>query len=178
MFWSILSSMDDTQSIQMSKHKNKEVWDVLHQVISSHDDHDNSQEYNEDEFFQSFSQLPKNVPRDQEGQMDSQCDTGGSSSFNYGHVEKLESHARMVRFDQQMMRALSSNMIEHPLFLSTPKFISDLTLDLRSFQGHQKKWTQLLPPTSHRRDQQEPAIKRLHTNKTRDNKHTSRQETS
>lgn len=53
-------------------------------------------------------------------------DTGGSSSFNYGPVEKLESHARMVRFDQQMMSALSNNMTEHPLFLSTPRFISDL----------------------------------------------------
>lgn len=27
-------------------------------------------------------------------------DTGGSSQFTYGHVEKLESHARLVRFDQ------------------------------------------------------------------------------
>jgi hypothetical protein len=29
MFWCILSSMDDTQSIQMSQHKKKELWDVL-----------------------------------------------------------------------------------------------------------------------------------------------------
>ena len=29
-----------------------------------------------------------------------QADTGGSDKFNYGYVEKLESHARLVRFDQ------------------------------------------------------------------------------
>lgn len=38
----------------------------------------------------------------------------------------LESHARLVRFDQQLMRAISNNMTQHHLFLSTPKFISDL----------------------------------------------------
>jgi len=40
-------------------------------------------------------------------------DTGGSLSFNYSHSETLESHARMVRFDQQMMNALSFNAEEH-----------------------------------------------------------------
>ena len=94
MFWCILSSMDDTQSIQMSQHKNKETWDVLKHLISSHDTHDNSVEYREDEFFKSFINLPKKDVAD-----GSVSDTGGSS-FNYGHVEKLESHARMVRFDQ------------------------------------------------------------------------------
>lgn len=127
MFWCILASMDDSQSIQMSQHKNREVWDVLHQLISSHDVHDNSLEYQEDEFFQSFI-LPKNVPKSSD-QIDGEAeasDTGGSSSYNYGNVQKIETHARMVRFDQQMMRALSDNMSKHSLFLSTPKFISDL----------------------------------------------------
>lgn len=27
------------------------------------------------------------------------ADTGGSAQFTYGHVAKLESHARLVRFD-------------------------------------------------------------------------------
>ena len=55
-----------------------------------------------------------------------EADTGGSAQHNYGYVEKLESHARLVRFDQQLMRAISNNMTNYPLFLSTPKFISDL----------------------------------------------------
>lgn len=137
MFWCILSSLDDAQSIQMSQHKNKEVWDVLRQLISSHDSHDNSLEYKEDEFFQSFINLPQNVPK--KGPEDEASDTGGSSSFNYGHVEKLESHARMVRFDQQMMRALSNNMVDHPLFLSTPKFISDLLFVSEVLKGIEKE---------------------------------------
>lgn len=29
MFWCILSSLDDAESMQMSQHRNKEVWDVL-----------------------------------------------------------------------------------------------------------------------------------------------------
>ena len=85
MFWCILSSMDDTQSIQMSQHKNKELWDVLRQLIASHDSHDNSLEYKEDEFFKSFISLPQNVKNNEEEKEAS--DTGGSSSFNYGHVE-------------------------------------------------------------------------------------------
>ena len=66
----------------------------MKQLISSHDTHDNSVEYREDEFFKSFINLPKNEVTD-----GSVSDTGGST-FNYGHVQKLESHARMVRFDQ------------------------------------------------------------------------------
>ena len=50
-------------------------------------------EYKEDEFFKSFFNLPKKEVTD-----GSLSDTGGSN-FNYGHVGKLESHARMVRFD-------------------------------------------------------------------------------
>lgn len=65
-------------------------------------------------------------------------DTGGSSSFNYGNVDKIESHARLVRFDQQMMRALSTNMTEHGLFLSTPKFISDLLFVSEVLRGIEK----------------------------------------
>ena len=38
------------------------------------------------------------------------ADTGGSAQFTYGHVAGLESHARLVRFDQQLMRAVSNNM--------------------------------------------------------------------
>ena len=58
MFWCILSSMDDTQSIQMSQHKNKKVWQVLNQLMTSHDDHD-SLEAGTDEFFKSFQKLPR-----------------------------------------------------------------------------------------------------------------------
>lgn len=76
------------------------------------------------------------MPADDDG--DSMSDTGGSSSYNYGHVEKLESHAHMVRFDQQMMRGLSNNMIEHPLFLSTPRFISDLLYVSEVLKGIEK----------------------------------------
>jgi len=96
---------------------------VLRELVSSHDCHDNSLEFKEDEFFQSFINLPR---KPSDNSQEDASDTGGSSSFHYGNVEKIESHARMVRFDQQMMRALSSNMTDHMLFLSTPKFISDL----------------------------------------------------
>ena len=85
--------MDDTESIQMSRHTNKEIWEVLSELICSHDERDNSQEYRDDEFCQYLINLPKNVPTTDTGE------TGGSSSLHYGHVEKLESHARMVRFD-------------------------------------------------------------------------------
>lgn len=44
----------------------------------------------------------------------------------------------MVRFDQQMMRALSNNMQEHALFLSTPKFISDLLFVSEVLKGIEK----------------------------------------
>jgi hypothetical protein len=54
MFWCILSSMDETQSLQMSQHKNKEIWNILNRIVESHDCHDNSLEYKEDEFFKSF----------------------------------------------------------------------------------------------------------------------------
>jgi len=37
-----------------------------------------------------------------------------------------------------MMRALSNNMIEHPLFLSTPKFISDLLFVSEVLKGIEK----------------------------------------
>ena len=70
----------------MSRHKNEEIWDVLNQLICSHDSRDNSLEYKEDEFFKSFLQLPKDVQKDEEIKGES-SDTGGSSSYNYGHVE-------------------------------------------------------------------------------------------
>lgn len=108
---------------------------MLDQLIRSHDEHDNSQEYGQDEFFKSFI-IPKNVPTKEDG--DTMSDTGGSSSYNYGHVRKLESHAHMVRFDQQMMRGLSNNMTEHPLFLSTPRFISDLLFVSEVLKGIEK----------------------------------------
>ena len=44
----------------------------------------------------------------------------------------------MVRFDQQMMRALSNNMQDHGLFLSTPKFISDLLFVSEVLKGIEK----------------------------------------
>ena len=44
----------------------------------------------------------------------------------------------MVRFDQQMMRALSDNMANHSLFLSTPKFISDLLFVSEVLKGIEK----------------------------------------
>lgn len=97
MFWCILSSMDDTQSIQMSRHSRREVWDVLDMLVRSCDNRDNQIEYKEKEFFRSFKNLPQNVPKNEE--RDGASDTGGSDSFNYGHVENLESHARLVRFD-------------------------------------------------------------------------------
>ena len=97
MFWCILASMDDTQSIQMSQHKNKEVWEVLDMLMTSHDGLDSLEASNE--FFKSFHKLPRQI-RNPNDQGDNLSDTGGSSSYNYGHVEKLESHARMVRFDQ------------------------------------------------------------------------------
>jgi hypothetical protein len=37
-----------------------------------------------------------------------------------------------------MMRALSNNMEEHPLFLSTPKFISDLLFVSEVLKGIDK----------------------------------------
>lgn len=37
------------------------------------------------------------------------------------------------------MRALSSNMTEHPLFLSTPKFISDLLFVSEVLRGIDKE---------------------------------------
>lgn len=76
--------------------------------------------------------------KDLNGSKEDASDTGGSSSFNYGNVEKIESHARLVRFDQQMMRALSKNMTEHALFLSTPKFISDLLFLSEVLKGIEK----------------------------------------
>jgi hypothetical protein len=39
--------------------------------------------------------MPKNITLNE-----NQSDTGGSCSYNYGHVDLLESHARMIRFDQ------------------------------------------------------------------------------
>lgn len=140
MFWCILSSMDGTQSIQMSQHCNKEIWSVLNQLVASHDVHDNPNEFKEDEFFQSFFNLPRNVPKkDSNTSSEDASDTGGSSSYNYGNVEKIESHARLVRFDQQMMRSLSSNMTTHGLFLSTPKFISDLLFVSEVLKGIEKE---------------------------------------
>lgn len=139
MFWCILSSMDGTQSIMMSQHCNREVWSVLSQLVASHDVHDNLNEFREDEFFQSFVNLPRNVPKkDSNNSSEDASDTGGSSSYNYGNVEQIESHARLVRFDQQMMRSLSSNMTEHGLFLSTPKFISDLLFVSEVLKGIEK----------------------------------------
>lgn len=95
----------------MSQHKNKEIWEVLHSLMTSHDGHD-SLEAGTDEFFKSFQKLPRQIrnPNDED---DNMSDTGGSSSYTYGQVEKLDSHARMVRFDQQMMGALSNNQTEH-----------------------------------------------------------------
>lgn len=121
----------------MSRHSRGEVWDVLNQLVCCHDDRDNSQEYKEKEFIKSITHLPKNVPSNEEG--DGASDTGGSNSYNYGHVENLESHARMVRFDQQMMRAISNNLTEHALFLSTPKFISDLLFVSEVLKGIEKE---------------------------------------
>jgi len=72
---------------------------VLRRIIASHDFHDNSAEYKEDEFFQSFINLPRNVPIKEVDSSQEASDTGGSSSFHYGNVEKIESHARLVRFD-------------------------------------------------------------------------------
>lgn len=83
----------------MSKHSRKEVWDVLDMLIKSCDNRDNKLEYKEKEFFRSFSNLPKNVPKNEDRGRDGASDTGGSDSYNYGHVENLESHARLVRFD-------------------------------------------------------------------------------
>ena len=40
-------------------------------------------EYGQDEFFKSFI-IPKNVPANEDGE--DMSDTGGSSSYNYGHV--------------------------------------------------------------------------------------------
>jgi len=37
-----------------------------------------------------------------------------------------------------MMRAISNNMTEHPLFLSTPKFISDLLFVSEVLKGIEK----------------------------------------
>ena len=42
--------------------------------------------------------MPKNVSMKEETKEEA-SDTGGSSSFHYGNVEKIETHARMVRFD-------------------------------------------------------------------------------
>ena len=109
---------------------------MLDQLISCHDERDNSTEYGRDEFFKSFI-MPKNLPASQQ-EGDNMSDTGGSSSYNYGHVAKLESHAHMVRFDQQMMGGLSNNMTEHPLFLSTPRFISDLLFVSEVLKGIEK----------------------------------------
>lgn len=107
---------------------------MLRRIVQSHDSRDNSREYKEDQFFQSFIKLPRNVAISSEDA----SDTGGSSSFHYGNVDKIESHARMVRFDQQMMRALSDNMSDHPLFLSSPKFISDLLFVSEVLRGIDK----------------------------------------
>lgn len=107
--------------------------------MASHDCHEKSLEQREDEFFQSILNLPRNVPVTEiNGSKGDASDTGGSSSFNYGNVDKIESHARLVRFDQQMMRALSTNMTEHGLFLSTPKFISDLLFVSEVLRGIEK----------------------------------------
>ena len=66
-------------------------------LMKSCDNRDNMVEYKEKELFRSFKNLPKNVPKNEE--RDGASDTGGSDSYNYGHVENLESHARLVRFD-------------------------------------------------------------------------------
>ena len=58
----------------------------MNQLISSHDSRDNSTEQKEDEFFKSFLKLPKDVKQIEEEKGES-SDTGGSSSYNYGHVE-------------------------------------------------------------------------------------------
>ena len=53
---------------------------MLSELICSHDERDNSQEYRDDEFCQYLINLPKNVPTTDN------CDTGGSSSLHYGDV--------------------------------------------------------------------------------------------
>ena len=51
----------------MSKHKNQEVWNVLERLVESQDVRDNSQEFREDEFFKAIINLPKNVPKIENG---------------------------------------------------------------------------------------------------------------
>jgi hypothetical protein len=73
---------------------------VLKELVESHDCHDTSLEKKEDEFFKSFIGLPRNVAvKSSNSSQEDASDTGGSSSFHYGNVEKIESHARLVRFD-------------------------------------------------------------------------------
>mmetsp|Transcript_8530 Transcript_8530/g.13148 ORF Transcript_8530/g.13148 Transcript_8530/m.13148 type:complete len:117 (+) Transcript_8530:496-846(+) len=54
MFWCILASLDDTQSLQLSQHKNKEVWKVLNELVSSQDQ---ARSATDDEFFKSIMHL-------------------------------------------------------------------------------------------------------------------------
>jgi len=127
-------------SIQMSQHRHKEVWSVLKELVASHDHRENR----DDEFLKQLIKLPRilespeNKNGDEEEKKDNFSDTGGSISLNYSHCEFLESHARLVRFDQQMMNSLSFNSENHQLFLSTPKFISDLLFASEVLKGIEK----------------------------------------
>ena len=94
---------------------------MLQLLVESQDQ--NNKKFKEDDMFKMFQQVKiKNPARisinrggvgsgssDEVVEVGS-ADTGGSAQFTYGHVAGLESHARLVRFDQQLMRAVSNNM--------------------------------------------------------------------
>lgn len=133
LFWYIIAGIDDSQSIQLSQHKNQETWAFLKLLIQTVESEKSKsalpfeilqleEEFKTEEDLQLFRntiRLPK---------IEEISDTG-SSSIRYDYTQfstQLDNYALMTRYDQQIIRTLSNNMSEHQIFFATPKFVSDL----------------------------------------------------